>query len=321
MYLTVRPHLWFCTSLGTVHISPWSQKTAPMYFPLLLCIDHWGRLSYLSLLFFGTPFKWVYLSFSPLPLASLLFSAICKASSDNHFVFLHLFFLGMFLIPASCKMLGTSVSSSSGTLSDLIPWIYLSLPLYNHMGFDLGLESPLGCKEILSVHPKGRLVLSVHWKDWRWCWNCSTLAIWCEKLTHLKRPWWWERLRAGEGDDRGWDGWMASPTQWTWVWVNSGSWWWTGRPGMLWSMGSQRVGHDWATELNWTDWISFPSFRYRGKESCLLQLNEFSFKDRSPTRWEKRNVRDFWVRTHPKMVPHNMLQCCVFLFFLCVNLC
>ena len=64
----------------------------------------------------------------------------------------------------------------------------------------------------------------------------------------------WERLRAGgEGDDRGWDGWMASPTQWTWVWVNSGSWWRTGRPGMLRFMGLQRVGHDWATEVNWTE--------------------------------------------------------------------
>ena len=68
----------------------------------------------------------------------------------------------------------------------------------------------------------------------------------------LKRSWCWERLKAGgEGEDRGWDGWMASPTQWTWVWVNSGSWWWTGRPGMLWFMGSQRVRHNWATELNW----------------------------------------------------------------------
>ena len=54
----------------------------------------------------------------------------------------------------------------------------------------------------------------------------------------------------GEGDDRGWDGWMASPTQWTWVWVDSGSWWWTGRPGVLWFMGSQRVGHNWAIEVN-----------------------------------------------------------------------
>ena len=76
------------------------------------------------------------------------------------------------------------------------------------------------------------------------------LAIWCEEPTHWKRPWCWERLKVGgEGDDRGWDGWVASPTQWTWVWVSSGSWWWTGRPGMLQSMGSQRVGHDWATEL------------------------------------------------------------------------
>ena len=80
----------------------------------------------------------------------------------------------------------------------------------------------------------------------------NTLATWCQELTHLKRPWCWERLRAGEGDDRGWDGWMASLTQWTWVWVDSGSWWWTGssRDGTgVRFMGSQRVGHDWATEL------------------------------------------------------------------------
>ena len=98
-----------------------------------------------------------------------------------------------------------------------------------------------------------RSVLGVHWKDWCWSWNSNTLATSCEELTHLKRPWCWERLRAGgEGDDRGWDGWMASLTQWTWVWVNSESWWWTGRPGVLQSMGLQRVGHDWATELKWT---------------------------------------------------------------------
>ena len=59
--------------------------------------------------------------------------------------------------------------------------------------------------------------------------------------------------KTGEGDDRGWDGWMASQTRWTWVWVNSGSWWWTGRPGMLQFLGSRRVGHDWVTELNWTE--------------------------------------------------------------------
>ena len=89
-------------------------------------------------------------------------------------------------------------------------------------------------------------------KAWYWSWNSNTLATWCEELTHWKRPWYWGRLKAGgKGDDRGWDGWMASPTWWTWVWVNSGSWWWTGRPGVLRFMGLQRVGHDWATELNW----------------------------------------------------------------------
>ena len=99
-----------------------------------------------------------------------------------------------------------------------------------------------------------RSVLDVHWKDWCWSWNSNTLATSCEELTHWKIPWSWEGLRAGgEGDDRGWDGWMASPTQWAWVWVNSGSLWWTGRPGVLQFMGSQRVEHDWATELNWTE--------------------------------------------------------------------
>ena len=85
-----------------------------------------------------------------------------------------------------------------------------------------------------------------------WSWNSNTWATWCEELTHWKRPWCWEGLGAGgEGDYRGWDGGMASPTRWTWVWLNSGSWWWTGRPGVLNSMGLQRVRHDWVTELNW----------------------------------------------------------------------
>ena len=80
-----------------------------------------------------------------------------------------------------------------------------------------------------------------------------------KELTHLKRPWCWERLKAGrEGDDRGWDGWMASPTQWTWVWVKSGSWLWAGRPGVLQSMGLQRVGYNWVTELNWTEHMPIP---------------------------------------------------------------
>ena len=112
------------------------------------------------------------------------------------------------------------------------------------------IESPLDCKKIQPVHSKGEQ--SWHWKDWCWSWNSNTLATWCEELTHLKRLWCWERWRAGgKRDDRGWDGGMASLTQWTWVWVNSGSWWWTGRPGLLRFTGLQRVGHDWVAELNW----------------------------------------------------------------------
>ena len=85
-----------------------------------------------------------------------------------------------------------------------------------------------------------------------WKLKLQYFSSWCKELTHLKRPWCWGRLKAEEGDNRGWDGWMASLTQWTWVWVNSGNWLWTGRPGVLQSMGSQKVWHDWATELNWS---------------------------------------------------------------------
>ena len=89
------------------------------------------------------------------------------------------------------------------------------------------------------------------WKDWCWSWRANTLATRCEEPTHWKRPWCWERSRAGrERNDRRSDDWMASPTQWTWVWVSSGSWWQTWRPGVPQSMGLQRVGLTWATELN-----------------------------------------------------------------------
>ena len=88
-------------------------------------------------------------------------------------------------------------------------------------------------------------------EDWRW--NSNTLATWCKELTHWKRPWCWERLKAGgEGDDREQDGWMASPTRWTWVWASSRSWWWTEKPGVLQSMGLQRVRHNWVTEQQQT---------------------------------------------------------------------
>ena len=96
---------------------------------------------------------------------------------------------------------------------------------------------PLDYKEIQPVHPKKKKkksILNIHWKDWCWSWNSNTLPTWCEELTHWKIPWCWERLKVkGKGDDRGWDGWMASQTQWAWVWVNSRSWWWTGRPAVL----------------------------------------------------------------------------------------
>ena len=130
---------------------------------------------------------------------------------------------------------------------------YVLMPRSGQEGRRWGehLESPLDCKEIQSVHSKG---------DQPWDFfgrtdaKAETPVLW---PPHVKnwlsgKDWCWAGLGAGgEGDDRGWDGWMASPTGWTWVWVNSGSWWWTERPGVLRFMGSQRVGHDWATELNW----------------------------------------------------------------------
>ena len=130
--------------------------------------------------------------------------------------------------------------------------------------------SPLDCKEIQPVHPKGNL-------SWifigRTDAEAGTPIFWppdednwlTGKDLDAGKDW----LKAGgEGDNRGWDGWMASPTQWTWVWVSSASWWWTGRPGVLQSMGSQRVGNDWATELtviglyrsvqsSFSSWVSF----------------------------------------------------------------
>ena len=112
------------------------------------------------------------------------------------------------------------------------------------------LESPLDCKEIQPVHLK-EISLEYSLEGLMLKLKLQYLTTWCEELTHLKRPWCWERLKAGgEGGDSGWDGWMVSPIQWTWVWVGSRSWWWTGRPDVLRFMGSERVGHDWVTELN-----------------------------------------------------------------------
>ena len=136
------------------------------------------------------------------------------------------------------------------------------------------LQSPLDSKAIQPVHPKGNqswifigrtdaeaetLILwppdVKSWFIWRTDLKlkCQYLAIWWEELTHLKRPWCWERLKFGRevGDSR-WDDWVASLTQWTWVWVNSRGCWWTGSPGVLQSMGSQRLRHGWVAELNWS---------------------------------------------------------------------
>ena len=123
------------------------------------------------------------------------------------------------------------------------------------------LESPLDCKEIQPVHPKGDQSWMFIGRTDNWSWNSNTLATWCEELTHWKGPWCWERLRAGGGrDDRGWDGWMASPTRWTWVWVDSESWWWTGKAGVL---QSGLKESDKTKQLNWTKQIINISFLRR----------------------------------------------------------
>ena len=124
----------------------------------------------------------------------------------------------------------------------------------------------LGLQGDQTSQSERKSVLNIHWEDWCWSWNSNSLATWCKELTHWKRPQCWERVKAGgEGDDTEWDGWMASLTWWTSVIANSGSWWWTGRPGVLQSMRSQRVGHDWATELNWCG--IFPN---QGSNPCFL---------------------------------------------------
>ena len=123
-----------------------------------------------------------------------------------------------------------------------------------------------------------------------WSWNSNTLANWCGELTRLKRPWCWERLKVHEeGDDRGWDGCMALPTGWTWVWLSSGSWWWTWKPGVLQSMGSQRVRHDWVTQQQqWTCKEKGPenvSNDYLWKLESQLPSSYLYLSMASPTQW------------------------------------
>ena len=133
----------------------------------------------------------------------------------------------------------------------------------------------LGQQEIKSINLKES-------NDWCWSWSSNPSATWCEEQTHWKRPWSWKRLRAGgEDGDRGWDGWLASSTQWTRVWANSSREWRRGKPGVLQSTGSQGVGHDTATEQQQliqtgpflVDAVSFclkyRSFSFLASESCF----------------------------------------------------
>ena len=138
---------------------------------------------------------------------------------------------------SSVKVLGSRV----GNLSEYWYIIYLNF-VFNYMNRIIIFFSGYFCQYPSNM---GRVETNLLNRIY-------TLAAWCKELAHWKRLWCWERLKAGrEGDNRGWDGWMASLIQRTWVWVNSRSWWWTGRPGVLQSMGSQRVRQDWETELNW----------------------------------------------------------------------
>ena len=160
------------------------------------------------------------------------------------------------------------LKSEKNTSPEILPWLLLFAHLSNvypaqknwclwTVVLEKTLESPLDCKEIQPVHPKGD-------QPWviigRTDAEGGTPIFWPPDGKNWlieKDPDAGKKLKVGgERDDRGWDGWMASLSQWTWVWVNSGSWWWTGSPGVLQSMGSQRVGHDWATELNWTKCLS-----------------------------------------------------------------
>ena len=128
--------------------------------------------------------------------------------------------------------------------------------------------------------------------------NVRYLATWCEDLTHWKRPWCWERLKVGEGDDRGWDGWVESLTQWTWVWAGSGRWWRTGKPGMLQSMGLQRAGHDCMTKQQ--QQCAKHSTGCRGYRAPYDVITQEALLSNGGDRQEGGHVR--WRRCHENAV-------------------
>ena len=162
-------------------------------------------------------------------------------------------------------------------------------------------------------------VLNSHKKDWCWSWNFNTLATWCKELTHWKRPWCWERLKAGrEGDNRVRDDWMASTIWWTWVWVSSRSWRWTGKLGVLQSMGSQRVRQ--TEQLNWTELSCCCTLKYKQTAKDHWASEESSQYDKDPNNQKKqhRGNREHRPNEISKKVEHRTLskkveQCQVFL--------
>ena len=154
------------------------------------------------------------------------------------------------------------------------PWRRLSakeLMLLNCRYWRRLLRVPLDCKEIQSVHPKGNQPWMFIGRTGCWSWSSNPLDTCYKEPTQWKRPWCWERLRAGgEGDDRGWDGWMASPTQWTWVWANSGRQWRTQKPDMLQPMGSRSIRHDLVAEQQ--QWLMYNIIQVRGVQCSDSQF-------------------------------------------------
>ena len=124
--------------------------------------------------------------------------------------------------------------------------------------------------------------------------------------TLWKRHWFLEGLGArGEGDDRGWDGWIASLTWWTWDSVNSGSWWWTGKPGVLQSMGLQRIIHDWATELKWTE---KKTLRRGGKNTQKNYTKKILMTWITTMVWSSPRARHFGVWSQGGLRKHHNKQ-------------
>ena len=164
----------------------------------------------------------------------------------------------------------------------------------------------LGLQGDQTTQSQRKLILTIHWNDWCWSWSSNTLATWCEELTHLKRPWCWERLKAGgEGDDRGWDGWMASLTRWIWVWAHPGRWRRTGQPGVLQSVGSQSRTQlsDW-TELNSlcvSHSVMSDSLQPHGLQHARLSFEHHQLPELAQTHVHR--VGDAIQPSHPLMSP------------------